>query len=103
MVAVSIAGQALEFEIYVVYKWRGQDNKPLVVDTCLPLETIINLQNRKAKYNCDRVKPAQCSALESAIALRLQLKSEVWNRQYASRRQISLYAVKWTRLNSYRQ
>ena len=33
MVAVSIAGQALEFEIYVVYKWRGQDKKPLVVES----------------------------------------------------------------------
>jgi hypothetical protein len=42
-VAVSITGETLEFEIYVVYKWRGQDNKPLVVDTCLPSKTIINL------------------------------------------------------------
>ena len=43
----------------------------------------------KSKVNCDSLAAAQCSALESAIALRLQLKSEVGNRPIAIGRQIS--------------
>jgi len=33
MVAVSIAGQAVELQLYVAYEWRGQDKKPLVVES----------------------------------------------------------------------
>ena len=43
----------------------------------------------KSKVNCDSLAAAQCSALESAIALRLQLKSEVGNRPSMYGRQIS--------------
>ena len=44
MVAVSIAGQAVELQLYVAYEWRGQVKR--VSDSHLPpLETIINLTN----------------------------------------------------------
>ena len=64
MVVVSIAGQAWELQLYVAYEWRGQVKR--VSDSHLPpLESLTNNGDNRLKreVNCDRLKPAQSSAL----------------------------------------